>query len=334
MNACLYCKTTLSAENSSREHVLPAALGWDVTISCVCATCNSTFGHDIDAEFIKCFDVYRVKFRVRDREGSTPRPRGRVEGGGLSGKNVRFGVSGPELPRIIKTRERPGSVDFRTYENHDVAELEKTLAARKGIGKLQKLSEGREEFKIVSRHGMEFLSDSRGLRAAVKIVFNFLALKRGSQEALLHPCLDEMRKFIQGTGANGRDYFALPMSPMPPEIPLHGLVLTLDGRTGQIRGMVSLFGFIGLFVRIGDGYTGETCTFATLIDPESREHRDSSLEGVVPDWVPELDALHQRLSAMPQALDAHKIEVFHGAIARVNHYFKELGDTFQIAPAT
>lgn len=332
MNRCIYCKQDLSGDNSSREHVWPAALGWDTAIPCVCRNCNGTFGHEIDAAFIGCFDAYRVKFKVANRDGEMPRPRGKIEGGALSGKQVRFGVDGPELPPIIKTADLPGSKDYRTYQNHDVTDLEKKLAARGGIGKLVKLSEGHEEFKLVSRNGMEFLADLSGMRGAVKIAFNYLALKMAGRESfLLGAQFDGVRDFIRGTSSVSKDLIALPMSPMPPEIPLHSVLVTLDGNSGQVRGRITLFGFIGLYIRIADGYTGESAVFGTLIDPESREHKDSTMKGSVPEWIPQMDKIHKELCKEPQALDAHKWAVFNESIQQVNSYFQSIGDSFQIA---
>lgn len=332
MRTCIYCKRTLPTREFSREHVWPAALGWDAQISCVCRKCNNEFGHEIDSALISCFDTYRVKFKVKDRDGKTPRPYVKVEGGLLSGSRLRYGVDGLEPPPIIKkTAISPGGMDFRTYGDHDEAELKKKLKPQ-GVGKLVKLSEQTEELKLVSRHGMEFLSDVRGMRGAVKIAFNYLALKT-DEHLLLQPEFDPLRDFIRGNSSIDKDVLVLPMLPLPPAIPLHSTFVAHMGN-GKVRAIVSMFGFIGLYIHMADGYAGRDINFATLIDPESREHKDLVPKGKrAPEWIPELEEIHDTLLKSPQHLNFHKRAVFQSAIRHINGHFKRIGDNFKIEPA-
>jgi len=331
MKCCLYCLGDLSERGCSEEHVLPAALGWDQTISCVCKPCNDRFGYSIDSALVSPFDPYRVHFGITDRDGKPIRGTAKVVSGRLSGKKVRFNQSGPELPPIVGVGNDK-EVSFHSFGDFNKGELEEKLSTRKGLGKLQKVSEGREEAVFETTHGMEFLSDLEGIRGAVKVCLNYLALKlECSEDLLLGKTFGPVRNFIRGVSKRSRDDFSLPVPTTDCEIPTHRLLLALDGEGAVAHGVVSLFGFISLYVVLSEDYFGDSDVFSTLVDPCTRQHHEEDNPRDVLEKLSMMRKIHVGLIGAKEKLNQHKIRIFTEAVKHVNKHFEGAGINFTIA---
>lgn len=68
MSECYVCNTLLTNENSSKEHIIPQALGGRLKSSALlCKTCNNSFGEKSDAELCKQF-AYLMEIAQVPRE--------------------------------------------------------------------------------------------------------------------------------------------------------------------------------------------------------------------------------------------------------------------------
>lgn len=72
---CPYCGLQKPVEERSLEHILPAALGGELTTRNVCHDCNQRAGKEVDAPFVNQFWIreMRHRFEVPDRYGIVPR---------------------------------------------------------------------------------------------------------------------------------------------------------------------------------------------------------------------------------------------------------------------
>lgn len=78
MNKCYYCKTTISGNNSSQEHVIPRCLGGkEVTRTLLCKMCNNKLGHLIDSKFDKHLDLF---FTCLNISAQQKKPRRKILG--------------------------------------------------------------------------------------------------------------------------------------------------------------------------------------------------------------------------------------------------------------
>ena len=117
MRKCLLCETDLIGEAQSREHVIPESLGGRKRTSmALCRQCNSTTGHEWDAELERqlravslivfpsdhpCGDKQR---RVADAEGNRLLLKGGIRGGAedprlriqKEGDRMEFHLSAPQ----------------------------------------------------------------------------------------------------------------------------------------------------------------------------------------------------------------------------------------------
>ena len=127
MRKCILCETDLIGETQSREHVIPESLGGRKRTSmALCRQCNSTTGHEWDAELERqlrpisllvfppdhpCGDKQR---RVADREGNRLLLKAGIRGGAEDpqirlktvGDLMEFHLSAPSRKRAIQEVRR------------------------------------------------------------------------------------------------------------------------------------------------------------------------------------------------------------------------------------
>ena len=122
MQSCVLCETLLVGETRTREHVIPASLGGKKrTVKALCRQCNSTTGHDWDAELERQFRPYallvfpsdhscgRKQRRVADKEGNRLILKGGIRGG-AEGPQDRIKTEGGRTERQISAPSRQRAV--------------------------------------------------------------------------------------------------------------------------------------------------------------------------------------------------------------------------------
>lgn len=258
---CVLCLREIGQK--SREHVIPAALGWDQTIPCVCGDCNSPFGSKIDAKLASSLEYERWLLGITDRDGRAPKLSVIADEGDWKGRKVGWGKNGIIFPPDAALPQEDGS--YRTFESGPPPESLKIKAEELG-GELIQCGEGRSSAVQSFRLAAAAIFDPDAMRSIAKTLFNYLAL---NCEALCRsPDFDAFRRYLTSSG--GCDpRFVLPIVPVI-EPPFHRLLVIMNEDGPIIHGVVELFGLIAVHVVLANKYRGPATAMETVIDPVKR----------------------------------------------------------------
>ncbi len=310
---CIICLRKI--KQRSEEHVIPAALGWDQTISCVCRRCNNSFGYTIDSKLVSAFDFERSLLGVKGRTGRLPRISITADEGDWQGRKVGWKKGKIVFPSDAALPQEDGS--YRTFRPGPPPETLRRKAEKLGR-ELEKCGEGRSTAIQRFELGAAVIFDSEALRSIAKSLFNYLAL---SHEALCASAdFDPLRCYLT-TSKGFNPWFVLPVVPVI-DPPYHRLLLALQGDLHIIHGVVELFGLIAAHVMLTNRYRGATFGLETVIDPVERK--------VLKDPGPVFD-LEEAFSVRPAVLESDEalkdywIRVFNEALEKRMPFYENRG---------
>ncbi len=281
---CPYCgQHKLGAERST-EHVLPAALGCELTTAEVCHDCNQRAGREIDDPFCRELWMHEMRHRhqVPDRRGDVPGPP--VVSGTLKSDGSRILAildRGGWWAKVIPTEEW---TDAKTLQFRvDPADAPEAVAKKlnrlqKSTGKTVSLasqvpsSEEHPEVELKIKHSI-VAWPRMGLKVALAV-----ARRELDDTFLLSPAADWMRRAMwgdlalpapAGVGVN-RHVLGEALdetSRLAQQPPEHQLML-LRGRNG-VGVMYTLFGEVRYGVQLGPSAT-ITAPTVWLLEPIGR----------------------------------------------------------------
>ncbi len=107
---CIICKKEIVAEEHSKEHIIPDALGGVLEIESVCRSCNSKLGEKVDTYLVDdpLFVYLRCKFGVKTKKGKTVDITHRLEFEYISGeKAIIKNGDGDNMPIRYDGTRRP-----------------------------------------------------------------------------------------------------------------------------------------------------------------------------------------------------------------------------------
>jgi hypothetical protein len=121
---CIFCFEKTGESNSSREHVLPDALGGNLLLpkEYCCNKCNSELGTQIDAKIVDLFEINRVTWDIRSTKNKSNEPT--AKGFIYIDKNQKVDVTirpkqGPRISHTTKLGENrwifPNEVDKMSF---------------------------------------------------------------------------------------------------------------------------------------------------------------------------------------------------------------------------
>ena len=91
---CIFCHKQCSPETLTNEHVFPEALGAQLTIDCVCKSCNDRLGSDVDKCLTENFLIrmLRMSLCIAGKGGDLRSP---LHDGDIKGHSDRKGTFHP-----------------------------------------------------------------------------------------------------------------------------------------------------------------------------------------------------------------------------------------------
>ena len=258
-NQCIFC---LQEGPLSEEHLIPKSLGGILTSEFICSSCNSQFGHAVEAT-AKSDPV--VFFAAKNLSQAIPRLSKRlVEGrshigygdlGSLSGyiRNNEFSIKSQTLNdgSIIQPQDdaRKSIVKILQKSGYGEEPIRKALAKHDEVteGKRVKLVPGLE---IVKRSIQEIEPDMSKWRlmdklVPAKIAFEFLAAHVGTSICDDVPQLREVRQVLR-TSTLRKDVVQVERLYSKEYEPFHGICF--EGNDPHAKVQIRLFGWLAVRV--------------------------------------------------------------------------------------
>jgi hypothetical protein len=284
---CIHCLSPLKPGEGSKEHILSAALGSDLTLekTCVHKECNSTFGHNIEAVFLNKLELFRWAYGIKNAEGDPPKPIVRESDGDiLRGRQVKLGEAAPVFPDALKLRETKAYKDFRVFEPDKFEILKKRMAEKYPGGHWEPGPNIKGGVTLEYEEPFSFLNLEETYRCVAKYALNYYASVAGP-DSTASKNFDRIRAYIFKNNWN-EPYKASKLifsqeflSNLPCLPPNHSILLIADPRTHLVTAIVSLFGLFSFSVVLSDKYSGLSWRKAHVFDPIKRVCGELQLQG-------------------------------------------------------
>jgi len=311
---CALCSGPMQADNSSREHVIPNAIGGRKAVrGFICVDCNSTTGATWDHELAEqltplcaLLDIQRQRGKAQPVSLETVKgdaflvhPDGRIR-----------------IPRtVFSEREREGGkeIDIRVSSRKD---LKKMLPG--WVRKYPKL-----DIDQLLQHAApkrEYLEDPLsipltfgGTRAGRSIVKSCLAL--ASEAGLNLSDCEHARDYLLNDGEPCFGYYNETdvVSDRPDNVFFHCVHVCGDPVSRQVLGYVEYFGFLRIVLCLSSRYDGERFSRSYAVDPVAGRNLD----------------LRVRLALSPEDISAAysyeklDVEKFRSAIGALIEFYLE-----------
>jgi hypothetical protein len=326
MNPCIYCRCDLP-DYVPPEHVIPQSFGVftpDLTLNCVCATCNHYFGSNLEwpmrVESIE--GARRLQFGLKGTVGGIG-TKGVMptvaEGDAWKGARtvIRTKEDGTEvtevLPQIgarrtpsdpwewclaheltVEFAERyPKGSEFRIVGAKNASDEERLIEKLKAVcptfvygGKMNPPFSGDGKVMLNVEHQL----NRTGVRCLCKIAFNYAALNCGSHFVMSSE-YDDIRSFIRYDTGNDEGRVFVKHKPIiaqeivSGERGTDGHVLTIEGRTdGILEVQLALFNSIPYRIPLTRGYMGHRYIKGHHFDLETRKVSEMETAIAGPDF--------------------------------------------------
>lgn len=269
MPSCAICRTDITAENDSFEHLIPQSIGGRKKIpGFLCRDCNARAGQGWDAELARQLNPMSLLLNIRRERGDVPaqtiatvsgdRYRLQSDGGLALPKPDFEKMADPKGVKIsITARSMEEATQMvagvkRKYPHIDVEAIMRDVVSKKSyLNDLLKIE-------------LNFGGTVSG-RSIVKSAFA-LAVAEGVS---IDVC-DLATGYLRDTAANARwDYFYQTdlITDRPAGVPLH--CVAVRGCAGKLVGYVEYYGHRRMWVPLSDRYTGSNVDAHYAIDPVS-----------------------------------------------------------------
>lgn len=268
----VYKKTPI--ETISEEHILLDSLGGRLGSKALLdKSTNDRFGATIDIALADCLLPIRVLLDAKAADGRSPPPLRGVKA--KDGRLFNLLPGGkPEMaaPRIdVDEREGKLAIEGHARSMREARQLMRRVLAKHSlpIELLEKIAKSGEEHIPDLEISLEY--DSNVWRGILKTACNLLAYQRS--DLFLDSGFDAVRKFVLDGDGHPWDFLAFNTSPI--DLALEGrqfgdvdhlVVLNGDCATGDVLGLVVLYGQLQFTVRLGVGPIVSSFTSAYRVD--------------------------------------------------------------------
>lgn len=270
---CVFCGSSISKENDSREHIIPNAIGGRRKISgFICRACNSGAGHSWDAELAKQLNALCLFFDIARERGESPREIVQTttgeryamrSGGGFSLEKPQYSMeptdSGVSLRLVARDMREARNLlkgVKRKFTNVDVESL---------------LANASSQYSYPT--GMLHLSPTIGGPLSGRSIVKTAAAIAREAAIPIDQC-DVALAYLRTDSTEhpyGFFYEQDLVIDRPPEIPLHCAAVVGDGDTGLLLGYVEYFGFFRMVVCLSKSYRGRKLSHSYAINPVNSE---------------------------------------------------------------
>ena len=241
---CLYC----GAPDSSDEHVISEALGCREEIkNGICATCNNTFGHSFEANFINALALFLNFFKIANGDGVVP---GVAVTGKLGSEEFRFVITGEGKAKIHPQRLRDARTafgherEFRIFFKGEETKIGEVMRSRHPdlTWTRSRSSEDQQIIDVQAEFDAEFLANDETNRTVAKYALNLLIHQFGYDwvRSRFQSLIDYI-KGDQSRTTSGVFWDPILLERFPFTPPKHLFVIVCDSKTHTVTVFLSLF---------------------------------------------------------------------------------------------
>lgn len=278
---CILCRALITADNDSKEHLIPNAIGGRLTLSGVlCGKCNNNTGHLWDSDLARQLNSLSLLFETRRQRGDVPSQVFKT----TSGEELKLKNDGsmtPARPIHQETSKADGTVQIHmTAETMPALRVRLMGLKRKfpalDIEALLTQATAEAEYPKGMLHFPLRLGGPHAGRSIVKSALALAATNGVDAEA----CVDA-REYLIGTanaGPFGYFYSRDLVIGRPPGVPLHCVAVSNRGAGGQLLAYVELYGALRVVIRLANAYTGADVHVAYALDPTTGEKLNVDLD--------------------------------------------------------
>ena len=267
------CGEAITAENDSKEHIIPNAIGGLKKVKgFLCHICNTDTGDEWDVELAKQLNPLSLFFSINRDRGTVPSQQFPTESGRSFVLNA-DGSLGLPKPKYEKTTHENGVRISINARNMDEARKMLKGVARKypqaDIDDLLKNAKSKSEY---CDEYMQFNLSLGGLDAGRSLVKSTLTLihSAGKNPFACEKALD----FLKSENAEpcfGYFYDKDLVQNRPVGVPIHCVYVEADPETKLIKAYVEYFGVLRVVCCLSNQYDGETYSCGYSLNPVTGE---------------------------------------------------------------
>lgn len=270
MKKCYMCDTDLIGSNSSKEHILPNAIGGRKTSNdLLCRKCNSNFGEGIDAEFAQQFLSLTSLLGVKKQRGDTVTLKNIKT---QSGENYNL-VDGrtPTLPhplvQVVKDADGKTNLHIETRTEAEMKKKLQELSKKYGFDPIELFKKINSKQSHLTEPLIFDLKVGGGstFRSITKTLLNFYLVEGGDRKYAL-PIVPYLKKEKELALINGYALTTPPYELGDSEV-VHVLYIVGDTEHKTLYGYIELFSTFSYVVLLSNMYEGEAFTRTYCIDP-------------------------------------------------------------------
>ena len=269
---CALCQTSLTVTNTSREHIIPNALGGRKTVrEFICKSCNSEFGAKWDSELAKQLQPFCTILGVSRKHGENqPLP---VET--VSGRKLIWNSNGS------LTTNKP-TFDKRIVEDktHVSIQARSTTELRRILSDLKGTHPELDVEQLISRASSSeenldeplYLSHTFGGNLAGRSIIKSVLALAYDAGLSVNDC-EHVTEYLvsDGHACFGNYNETDPIVHRPDNTPLHCVYICANAATGLILAYAEYFGFQKIVACLSSRYCGPTREHCYAINPLTGE---------------------------------------------------------------
>jgi hypothetical protein len=276
MSTCALCDDPITAQNDSKEHIIPNALGGrKKVIGFICNACNNNSGDEWESELAKQLNPLSLFFGI-SRERKKPPSEVFTT---TAGEQYKLNPDGSmELPKpIYKTSPIENGVNVQ-IQARTMKEAKQLLQRAKkefpNVDVERVLSQAKSTATYCSDM-LEFNLSIGGQDAGRSIVKSALALVVNS--GVTHLNCEHAKSYLRKEGGEacfGYFYNKDIMTNRPEGVPLHCVYVAGQPETKQILGYIEFFGIYRMVLCLSSNYDGNGFERSYCLNPITGEQLD------------------------------------------------------------
>ena len=272
---CALCQTSFTAANSTKDHVIPNAIGGRKKVrNFICRRCNSKTGAKWDSELAKQLQPFSTMLNVRrERRGNQP-----IAVETVSGRKLTWNPDG------LLTSYKP-TFDQRVENDKTLITIEarSTTDLRRILTDLEQTHSEIDVEKLISQASLEeeYLQEPLqishtfgGTLAGRSIIKSCLAL--AFDAGLSISDCEHAKEYLVLDGQACFGYYNVtdPIVRRPDNTPLHCVYICANGVTGLVLAYAEYFGFQKIVACLSSNYSGPTLQNCYAVNPLTGEQLD------------------------------------------------------------
>lgn len=265
---CVLCDTPITSDNTTREHIIPMAIGGRRTVTgFICRACNSKTGQTWDAKLAEQLKFLSLFLGIRRQKGTVPSMRIPTLGGDeIEMRPNQQLTLAPTFEKTICGKST--RIDIRARSIHEMHDRLKDIKRRYPTLDLQGMLSDVESHKVYVDDPMTLTVDCGGPESSRAMVKSTVAL---AFDAGVDPAdCDLAVEYLRNEDAEQCFYAYYERDLVrnrKPGNPLHCVYVAGSPADRTIMGYVELYGIIRKVVCLAKNYSGEEFSRLYVVDP-------------------------------------------------------------------